>query len=231
MFIICLATGLSTSVYNTLGELQLSSIKEDKLPYTVLNNAIFQMTAFVVNVPIGLAGIQDNSLFGQWDFVLLAALTGFGFQAYSFHKFFILNDPDVDGSMIISSLDLIRRILVNILSYTVLREEITTFNLVSNILLLFASGFLFYSSNRGQLSSSGTDPQHTSLPTLDEGPEHDVPSPDTEEMILPDNSKESDGCYDLEMTEPSGDVHDKLGVKSVCIDILAVPSSSDTAVI
>ncbi len=158
MFLLCLGTGLTTSIYNTLAELQLSKLSpENKLEYTLLNNVIFQMTSFVVNIPIGTVNLNyGNPLLSDWDFIVLSILSAIGLQAYSINKFFILNDPDVNGSMIVSSLDLVRRIVVNTVSYTVLHEPITLYNMISNVLLLLASAFLFYSSNNNESTVDST---------------------------------------------------------------------------
>jgi hypothetical protein len=151
MFCLCLATGLSTSIYNTMAEYQLSSLKENKLQYTLLNNAIFQMTSFTINVPLAVTELNKPKFADKFRnnhiFVILSLISAFGFQLYSTNKFFILNDPNVNGSMIVSSLDLIRRIVLNTVSYTLLNEPITTYNMTGNGLLLLASASLFYSSN------------------------------------------------------------------------------------
>lgn len=166
MFCLCIATGGSTSIYNTLAELQLSRIKEDKMAYTLCNNVIFQMTAFCINLPIALPQIQ--SMMYQPSFIVLTILAALGFQVYSTNKFFILNDPDVNGSMIISSLDLLRRIIINTVSYTALKEPITLYNMIGNGLLLVASVSLFISSN-GKTAGEGskTVPTHEDDPALE----------------------------------------------------------------
>ena len=168
MFCICLSTGMTTSICNTLAELQLSTLKEHKLQYTLLNNAIFQMTSFTVNIPLGMAELNRPKFINKFRhnsiFVLLSVITACSFQLYSTNKFFILNDPNVNGSMIVSSLDLLRRIVLNTVSYTLLNEPITAYNMTGNGLLLLASASLFYSSN----SNSGVPTTKSNHPFEDE---------------------------------------------------------------
>ncbi len=164
MFCICLSTGMTTSICNTLAELQLSTLKEHKLQYTMLNNGIFQMTSFVINIPIGFnllkeADLRQHLMFSKPSFIILSVAAALGFQLYSTSKFFILNDPDVNGSMIISSLDLLRMLFISITSYTLLDEAMTTFNMVGNGLLFAASIVIYMSSSLDASSIESVDIQ------------------------------------------------------------------------
>jgi hypothetical protein len=172
MFVVGLGTGLTTSLYNTIGELQLTNKKITprlKLPYTMLNNFIFQMTAITLDLPVGLALIDLAEVFRQLQtsrtFVIITIIAAIGYQINTFHKFFILNDPTINSSMVISTLDLVRRISTNIASYTLLGEHYTIYGIWGNVFLILASISLFASSNNvADLTKIGSSSSVNSQP-------------------------------------------------------------------
>lgn len=197
MFGLCLATGASTSFYNTLAEMQLTQVKENKLAYTLVNNVIFQMTAFTINLPIALPQIQPDPVMFTPSFVVLAILSALGFQVYSINKFFILNDADVNGSMIVSSLDLLRRIIINTVSYTALSEQITVLNMIGNGILVAASFSLFYSSNGKDAGARQTD-------TSD--PSGEIELQESTDEVADCREQEIDLCQVVALDQAVGDV-------------------------
>jgi len=95
--------------------------------------------------PISIYNINNNN--DYYDYIdnnknIIYIITGICSQVYTIIRIFIITTKERDGNKIVVGLDLLRRIIMNIVSYIYFEENFNILILFSNIFMLFGC-FIF----------------------------------------------------------------------------------------
>jgi uncharacterized membrane protein len=142
---IVLLSGMTTTFYNVLAENQLKKVNNNKNNYMVRSNTIFQLSCFISFVPICGPFVKIDFSNFTYDFYIVCITSAFCAQIASINKYYILDNVN-QSSLLISGLDLARRVLMFILTISLLNESYSIFDTIGYILVLIASIMMIYDS-------------------------------------------------------------------------------------
>jgi len=153
--IIVFISGFTTALYSNLIEKHLSEFTDDRLKIQLFCQIMNNIYGFIIFVPISFGFCLNNNSFNN-IFIpnLTYLLVGLSYQIYFLFKIFILGYKDYAGSQIIASLDLIRRVLTNIISYSILNEYYNNEIIGANIFMIISGLFLILSQKNNKKYNS-----------------------------------------------------------------------------
>lgn len=139
-------SGFTTSWYNNMAEKYFDNIlivtSEEKLKYQV----IFNLYGFVFVTPITLYLAIKNSDFTSSVYPNLTySVVGFFFQTYMLLKIYIVSIKDISGNQILIVVDLIRRIITNVIAYLIFKDYYNTNIIFANVLITIGCLFISFS--------------------------------------------------------------------------------------
>ena len=144
--ILTFMSGISTSVYNNMGEkyfMNKTSDNVNKINYLL----IYNLPGFLILFPIflGLA-IKDNNFITDIGPNIIYTIAGICVQLYIFIKLYILAAKNISGNQLITGTELLRRVLTNIAAYLWLNELYNTCIILANIFMLVGSILIIFGS-------------------------------------------------------------------------------------
>ena len=146
--VIVILSGLTSSLNNCLIEKKLNSY-EDKINmqwgYQIYGNLYGFITIFLVSI---FFCIKDKIIYNIFVPNLIFIFVGISFQTYFFFKNSILGTTTYTGNQIVSGLDIIRRVLTNIIAYFLLSEYYNTEILIATLCMLIGSIFILISQKK-----------------------------------------------------------------------------------
>jgi len=143
--IVVLLSGVSTTWYNVLAENQLKAIDNNKKNYMVRSNTIFQLSCFVFLVPLCMPFVRINFNKFNYSFYIICITSAFSAQISTMNKYYILDNVK-QSSLLISGLDLGRRVFLFVLTATLLSESYSIYDTIGYILVLIASIIMVYNN-------------------------------------------------------------------------------------
>ena len=147
--IVVIFSGLTTALYSNLIEKHLFEFTNDKLKIELFCQIINNIYGFIFFVPLSFGFCMYNKSFVNEIIPnLIYLLVGLSFQIYFLFKIFILGYSEYAGSQIVSSLDLIRRVFTNIISYGILQEYYNNEIIGANIFMIIGGIFLILSQKK-----------------------------------------------------------------------------------
>jgi len=143
---IVLCSGFTTSLCSNLIEKHLSEFTYDKLKVQLFCQIMNNIYGFIILLPLSIVFCVKNDLFVSALVPnIIYLFVSLSYQLCFLFKIFILGYQNYGGSQIVSSLDLIRRVLTNIVSYCVLNEYYNSEIIGANICMIFGGIFLILS--------------------------------------------------------------------------------------
>lgn len=134
--ITCISTGIITSTYNSIIEKRLTSL--DKFYQLEFQN-FFLGIGFLFIMPFVIPQI---TFINTPLFYFISFLIGISTQLYFLNKIIILSNEIVSGNIVISVLDLFRRITLCTLGFLLLHEKATPLIITSNLFMFLS--FIFF---------------------------------------------------------------------------------------
>ena len=146
--VILFCSGISTATYNNMVEYHLTTF--EKIPlverqHTILEIKLFyqivaNMYGFIILWPIATIFCGYDKLFNPSITPnILFLIAGFCGQVYFLFKILILGYTKIVGNHILSSIDLLRRVVINIIAITVFNEYCNTEIIIANICMFIGS--------------------------------------------------------------------------------------------
>jgi hypothetical protein len=120
--IVVFISGISTSIYNNMGEKYFSTRNNNninKINYLI----IYNFPSFIILLPIfTILSITNNDFINIFGPNILYMCAGLCIQLYIFIKLYILATKYISGNQLITGIELLRRVLTNIIAYIILDE-------------------------------------------------------------------------------------------------------------
>ena len=147
--IVVFTTGLTTSLYNNMGEKYFMK-KENNMKNKLTYQLIFNLFGFIIIMPIFLSlSIDKDNFTNNPNPIVLYIITGLCIQLYILIKLYILASTTISGSQLLTGAELLRRVLTNIIAYTWFSEYYNVLIIFANILMFGGSYFII----KGSLSN------------------------------------------------------------------------------
>ena len=164
--ILTFISGVSTSVYNNMGEKYFMNKTNDnvnKINYLV----IYNLPGFLILFPIfvGLA-TRDNNFIADIGPNMLYTIAGICVQLYIFIKLYILATKNISGNQLVTGTELLRRVLTNIVAYLWLNEKYNTCIILANIFMLVGSILIIFGSLKSKSLLKTNDIQNKSQESI-----------------------------------------------------------------
>jgi hypothetical protein len=141
--IIVVFSGFTTALCSNLIEKHLSEFTDDKFKIQLFCQIMNNIYGFIFFFPISIGFCWNNNLFDNRIVPnLIYLLVGLSFQICFLFKIFILGYNNYAGSQIIASLDLIRRVFTNIISYNILQDYFNNEIIGVNIFMIIGGIFI-----------------------------------------------------------------------------------------
>lgn len=143
--VIVLLSGITTTLCNVIAEKQLNKLDCMKTHYVIRSNTIFQVMRFIFFIPVcsPLVVIDINNI--GYMFYIICIVASLSSQITTINKYYLLDNVK-QGSLLISGLDLGRRVILFILAVGLLREIYSTYDKIGYGFVLSASCLMIYNN-------------------------------------------------------------------------------------
>lgn len=144
--VVVFLTGITTTIYNNMGEKYFLT-KENNVNNKLIYLIIFNSVGFIILMPISLGfAINNDEFINEITPNIVYSIAGLCIQLYTFVKLYILAFKNISGNQLLIGTELTRRVITNIIAYTVFNEYYNTLIISANIFMLFGSLFLIKGS-------------------------------------------------------------------------------------
>ena len=144
--IIVFITGISTSIYNNMGEkyfITRTGTNKNKINYLI----IYNLPGFIFLTPIFLGlSVKNKDFIVEYGPNIIYIIAGLCIQLYIFVKLNILATKNISGNQLVTGIELLRRVLTNVMAYLWLEEYYNTNIILANIFMFAGSCFVILGS-------------------------------------------------------------------------------------
>ena len=141
-FIILLISSFITSLYSNIYEKNFKELHNQELlgskifmKYKIFSYLIFNLLSFLVLLPISLFHIKSIS--NNININIIFIITGLCSQLFNIIRILLLTINNIDGNKLVAGLDLLRRVIMNFISYMYFDEKFNSIVFISNVLMFF----------------------------------------------------------------------------------------------
>jgi hypothetical protein len=133
---------LTTTIYNNIIEKHLEEYEKNKYEMQLFYQLISNLYSYIFLFPISIGFCIKDEIFIKNIYAnIIFIITGLSFQLYFLFKIMVLGYTEYASNQIVSAIDLMRRVIANILAYIILKDYYNGEIIGANICMIIGSIF------------------------------------------------------------------------------------------